>query len=211
MLGRVVERMGGDGRQSTWAAPTRFPGEQEGREEAAEALMGPADSGGGGKWEEEGNAVEEGPDRQFFEVLRVDYDEGSSEDNEENGGAERGEEDEEDAGPSFETWRQVSADIQQWMAHRAKASSAQGGGMATTSAYAQDTALEEARRRLRQRAEEVRRRREQEEQPTHGGAPRGEEGDRTQILEPDTPLGHYGSQPAGGPVQPPCAARPQVA
>jgi hypothetical protein len=62
--------------------------------------------------------------------------------------------------------------------------------MAATSAYARDTALEEARRRLRQRAEEVRRRREQEEQPTHGGAPRGEEGDRMQL--PVRPLDQVG-------------------
>lgn len=76
------------------------------------------------------------------------------------------------------------------MARRAKASSAQGGGMATTSAHARDTALEEARRRLRQRVEEVRRRREQEEQPTHGVAPRKEEGDRTQL--PVRPLYQVG-------------------
>jgi hypothetical protein len=116
MLRQVVERMegraGGDGRQAgrAGAAATSLPGEQRaegGREEAAEALVGPADSGDGEKWDEEGSDGEEG-DRQFFEMLRVDDDDGSSGDEEEEeDGAESGEEDEEEAGPSFETGRQV--------------------------------------------------------------------------------------------------------
>jgi hypothetical protein len=117
MLGQVVERMegraGGDGRQAgrAGAAATSLPGEprdEGGREEAAEAAVGPADSGDGEKGDEEGSDGEEG-DRQFFETLRVENDEGSSgdEEEEEEGGAESGEEDEEEAGPSLETGRQV--------------------------------------------------------------------------------------------------------
>ncbi|GAQ79350.1 prefoldin chaperone subunit family protein [Klebsormidium nitens] len=197
ILGQVVERAtsgavgeDGPGRSAeVGSADDTDSDAQERTNEGPGAAASRDDSGDGSSGSEGIGEDEQEADRRFFEELAAVEEGGSSEDEwaeDEEGGrsGDEGDDDDNEGGPSFETGRQVSADIQQWLARRAPAGPAQEGGRALTSAYARDMALEDARTRLRQRAEQVRR--QQGQGLGHDGSTRGDEGseERTRLESP---------------------------